>query len=86
MTNKLKKETYCPRCDNKLDGFTEMKEGTTPKSGDVTVCLYCSAVLEFTDDMMLDFAPIDVIEEVMLELSRAQMIVKEYNEQKKENL
>lgn len=53
-----------------------MEDGTKPSPGDVVVCVYCSAVFQFTDDMGLAYADADVIAEMTLELSRAQRILR----------
>lgn len=45
----------CPRCFRSgLDAATNAgPERCAPKPGDVTVCLYCRALLVFTDTMQL---------------------------------
>lgn len=49
----------CPTCDTILDAATSTDGyDTTPKAGDVTVCIYCNDVLEFTDDM--EFIHVDI--------------------------
>jgi len=43
----------CPVCSSELDRATEAGsvDGDAPKSGDISVCLYCSSVLIFKDDL-----------------------------------
>lgn len=42
----------CPTCESKLDGATAIDgEQTMPEPGDITVCVYCTEVLEFTTTM-----------------------------------
>jgi hypothetical protein len=41
----------CPGCGEILSGATAVDlSGRAPKSGDVTICLYCTAVLEFVNN------------------------------------
>ena len=70
----------CPKCDKILDGWTQTEPDTHPEPGDVTICVYCSAVLQYTDDMLLRFADADAVAEVMLQLSQAQNAIKELHE------
>lgn len=44
---------HCPECNNKLDGFASLDGYKAPRPGDLTVCAYCHAYLEFTADMKL---------------------------------
>lgn len=40
----------CPNCDRSLDLATYIKDvEKRPKVGDVSVCAYCSEILQFTD-------------------------------------
>ena len=51
----------CPNCNVPLDAVTDPSEqNKLPSPGDVTLCLYCDELLEFTDDMMLQ--PINIKE------------------------
>ena len=50
MKNRLDNKPHCPKCDSKLDGFTGVTDDDArPESGDITICAYCSCVLEFID-------------------------------------
>jgi hypothetical protein len=56
-------ETPCPACGRTLDGALAMAhDGGGPKPGDVTVCIDCESLLEFTDGpglRRLDLASLD---------------------------
>lgn len=41
----------CPHCEHILEGATGVTTQNAPKPGDVTLCIYCAAVLVFQDDM-----------------------------------
>lgn len=43
----------CPNCTHILEEATGVTTDDAPKPGDVTLCIYCAAVLVFTDDMMV---------------------------------
>ena len=42
----------CPSCTAPLSGAFSF-EGATPSRGDLTVCIYCRAVLAFTHELQL---------------------------------
>lgn len=71
-SGKLKNTPHCPACKTGLDGWTEVEPGESPRVDDVTVCVYCSSVLQYTEGFGLKLAPAEVIAEVTLPLSRAQ--------------
>lgn len=52
-SGQLNTKPQYPACFNILDGFTHLTEHQSPVPGDVTVCMYCNATLEFTDAMQL---------------------------------
>jgi hypothetical protein len=53
----------CPVCESKLDAAAATNgDGSPPKSGDVTVCIYCTALLEFTDDLKVKQVDIKSVE------------------------
>lgn len=82
-TGKLENEPICPVCNEILDGYTSVSKDASPEPGDVTICCVCAQVLEFTDDMQLILASEDSIEKIsLLEISRAQNIVKNYHKKK----
>lgn len=43
---------YCPKCNERLDAVTSLN-GYIPSSGDFTVCIKCTSVNIFTEDLML---------------------------------
>lgn len=43
----------CPECKKVMDGATCFNEDAVPGPGDVTVCMYCSALLVYEKDMQL---------------------------------
>jgi hypothetical protein len=49
----------CPTCESKLDAATAFDDsGATASPGDVTICVYCNEILEFTEEFML--AKVDI--------------------------
>lgn len=53
MTKRIP-QTACPSCNIELDAAEGVTDpNAIPKPGDVTVCFYCSTVLEYTEDMQL---------------------------------
>lgn len=55
--------TFCPVCKSALDCASDPLGDATPKPGDVSYCVYCSAILTFTQDLGLVLAPQGVIDE-----------------------
>ena len=79
----LKGSPTCPRCNTLIKGWmatNETGEGG-PREGDVTVCIYCQAVLQVKNSGYI-LAPAEVVIEVTYELSRIQNIIKEIKEKK----
>lgn len=50
---KLESSPRCPSCDALLDGATSLVREASPCAGDLTVCMYCGAALEFTQGLGL---------------------------------
>jgi len=47
-------ERNCPSCSKKLDAASNLEnENIQPKSGDVSICLYCASFLTFTEDLSI---------------------------------
>lgn len=46
-------ETKCLNCGHKLDAASSIKHDNAPKPGDVTLCIECSHIMIFTQDMGL---------------------------------
>lgn len=42
------KQPNCPVCNSQLDAVTGITKDVKPKPGDITLCLYCGEVMEFT--------------------------------------
>lgn len=43
---------HCPACEYKLDAATSAAgDGAKPSAGDVSLCINCGALLEYTDDL-----------------------------------
>jgi len=51
----LPKETVCPYCHIKFDDQTcvSQEEDIKPKAGDVTMCIKCGELAQFTDDGLI---------------------------------
>jgi hypothetical protein len=72
---KTKFSIPCPECETLLDSATSVAgDDATPKPGDITLCIYCGMLLEFTEsglklisDEALDDLP-------TLEISRGNKI------------
>lgn len=81
---RLLNNPHCPNCKKLLDSFTAVSvSGSVPKPGDITVCLYCSTVLQFSDDLSLIEAEADEIVKIdLVDLSRAQKIAKQFRQKK----
>jgi len=72
----------CPTCAKLLDAATAIDgEGNSPRTGDLSVCLYCGEIIEFGDDMELIKADIDsIVQADFLELQKAQKLVRAWSE------
>lgn len=46
-------EDACPACSSALDAASDLDGDDRPKEGDVSVCFYCAAVLQFDADLRL---------------------------------
>jgi hypothetical protein len=54
MTNKMP-VCQCPTCESKLDAASASDGSeTTIMPGDVTICVYCTEILEFTEEFMVE--------------------------------
>ena len=55
----------CPKCDKVLDGATHAggEDDAVPTPGDISICLYCVAILQFQEDLSLN----ELSEEEILE-------------------
>lgn len=82
IQGQLSTKPNCPSCGKKLDGFSTNLTENRPSPGAVTICAYCRDVLQFTDKMTLRKADPEVIEEVMLDVSRMQRVLNEVDKQR----
>jgi hypothetical protein len=41
----------CPSCGKALDGCSQADGDSTPKPGDITICIYCGHIMAFADDL-----------------------------------
>lgn len=53
----------CPWCAARLDAVSG-PDGLMPRPGDLTICLYCGGVSEFTENLELQFPNGHTIEEI----------------------
>lgn len=49
-------DNACPACGSRLDAATAVREDARPDPGDVSVCVYCAAILRFDRELYL-YAP-----------------------------
>ena len=74
------KTNNCPKCNSLLDDVTAMEDGTMPEAGDITLCLYCGEILEFTKGMDLMLADVNsIVDTDFVQLQRAQQIVRAFH-------
>jgi hypothetical protein len=45
-------EAHCPVCANKLDAASPTQGAPAPEPGDVSICFYCTALLEFNENLI----------------------------------
>ena len=62
-STQMKKAASCPGCGRSdIDGATHIAESNhivTPKPGDLSICVYCGAINQFTEDMGLESCDLD---------------------------
>jgi hypothetical protein len=56
------REARCPACLKTLNGATDPLGGATPCAGDLSVCCYCSVMLQFNTDLTLRLLRADEFE------------------------
>lgn len=44
----------CPWCDAHFDAVWAPSDSEPPKSGDLSICMYCKGVARFNDEMKLE--------------------------------
>lgn len=74
----------CPSCGHNLDAATAVNEDAIPKSGDLTICAYCTAWLVFTDPqgvrIMTEDEALELPDDVLQMLQRARAFLRRYQE------
>lgn len=59
----LVEEMACPVCETKLDGATNTSGGhESPTFGDITVCIVCTQLLQYTENELVAYS-LDKLEE-----------------------
>lgn len=57
----------CPECHYEMDAGTvcdeKAEKNTRPKPGDVSVCIKCGAIMEYSGDMMLKALDLDLLDD-----------------------
>ena len=87
MNNRLENKPHCPKCGEKLDGFTGVTDPESmPHAGDVSICAYCSCVLEFIDtENGLGYKEASyekIMSAGLLDISRAHNMVNEFRNER----
>ncbi len=48
------KLNFCPCCNSKIDAVSSMDDKPEePRKGDITICVYCTEILEFDEELSL---------------------------------
>lgn len=53
------RSSICPTCGKELDVVAPLGHRFAPKAGDATVCLHCSSVLTFDEELTCKLADIE---------------------------
>lgn len=69
---------HCPRCEQKLDAATSL-DFKTPMPGDLSVCIHCAAVLQWSPIMRLEVAdlrtvPVEALQKVAAFVAAARYV------------
>lgn len=60
---------HCVTCNKNVDAWSDATDhGNSPKHGDITICMYCSEVMQF-DFSNKDVGLIKASEDVLMELA-----------------
>lgn len=82
--HRLINEPQCPKCRAKLDGASGIDYEDRPEDGDVSVCVYCYALLVYTPELDLRQLTLDeytaLSEDVKDTLANAQAMLKMLND------
>lgn len=49
----FKFDTVCPKCNEVMDALTNFEDDSTPREGDVSICINCLQILQFDSDLKL---------------------------------
>lgn len=73
-------EARCPACLRTLNGAAAIGRRATPRAGDLSVCCYCTALLEFNTDLTVRLLSREVFESLSVDmrerLEGAQRVVR----------
>lgn len=73
------KESKCPVCGKILDTASSIDGDHTPSPNDITLCMYCAALLIFNKDMTMSKCPYHIVEklppDVILKLGKATVAI-----------
>jgi len=79
MTDTRLKPNKCPTCGRILDATTSVQGEQTPSPNDISICMYCAALLIFNDDMTLRKCPYHIIEtfppDIILKIAKATVLI-----------
>lgn len=78
-------ESACPNCNKVMDRATSIrKDNAVPDSGSISICINCTSILIYNDDLQLELLPKDVLREISITdsktyqlLRKAQRIIKQ---------
>jgi hypothetical protein len=51
LKGKVMPDCHCLNCDHNVNRAAAVDDDISPSPGDATICLYCSHIMIFTDDM-----------------------------------
>jgi len=75
----------CPACGTRLDAATSICEGTpAPRPGDVTICIDCTAVMMFAEDLTVRLVKPGEIRDrdALRDIRRAQRAIRRAQEER----
>ena len=77
--------SICPQCGKKIDAaISASGEHVMPESGDVTICVYCGVLLEYTDQLLVSILPSETLEDMdeedLEQLLRIQQVIELRNQ------
>lgn len=61
----LTKSNHCPSCNKHLDAASGLTDSDiSPKEGDFSICAYCGAVLRFRQELTVELATEEDLDEI----------------------